>query len=401
MKGRVCRVPNTKKQSTQSQKNPISPKGKDSSLSASLKVQTASKLQVKTKVQPQTMTELLAWTGYAIRGVKRGDLVEGVITSISHREILIDLGVKTEGIVSDRDFSLIADLLKTLNVGDKVLAYVVNPEDEGGRLILSLRKAGLDYKWKAIDDAKVAGELITVRGLEVNRGGLLVDCQGLRGFIPASQLDVSYANRPQELAGQNIQVKILEAEQKNNRLIFSQKLALTKEAEAKIRQKLAEIKIGSTCEGVVSNITPFGLFVNFDGLEGLVHISEIAWEKINDIKDYFKIGDKVKVLVLEIDSKTGRLNLSIKKLLTDPYDKLSKLYDQEKLVKGKVVKLTNFGIFVRMDEGIEGLIHVSKIPPGQNFQIGEEVECLIEAIDAQKRKISLSPLLKEKPVGYK
>lgn len=348
------------------------------------------------------MAELLAWSGYNIKGLKRGDLVEGVITSLAPREILIDVDSKAEGVVSDRDFALIADLVKSLKVGDKVLSYVVTPEDDHGRLILSLRKAGLNYKWKFLTDAREKSELVNVRGMEVNRGGLLVEHQGLRGFVPASQLEAAYTGRPQELIGQTIQVKILEADQRNNRLIFSQKSALTKEAEDKIRQKLAKIQIGTSYDGVVSNITPFGIFVNIDeGLEGLVHISEIAWEKITDIKDYFKIGDKIKVFILETDQKSGRLNLSIKKLTPDPFDKLSKLFSQEKPVKGKVVKLADFGVFVRLEDGIEGLIHVSKIPPGKIFQVGEEAECLIESIDSQKRKISLSPLLKEKPVGYK
>ena len=347
------------------------------------------------------MDELLAQTGYNIKGLKRGDLLEGKITYISPREISIDVGSKSEGIVSERDFTLISDLLKTLKVGEKVTAYVVSPEDESGHLILSLRKAGFDFKWKALTEAKEKGEIINVHGLEANKGGLIVDWENLRGFIPASQVDISYAGRPQDLVGQNIQVKVLEVEQKNNRLIFSQKLALSKEDEAKLKKKLAQIKIGETYEGAVVGITPFGVFVNVDGVEGLVHISEIAWEKIFDPKDYFNVGDKVKVLVLEADEKTGRLNLSIKQLSTDPYEKLSKLYGQGKVVKGKIVNLTNFGAFVKLEEGVEGLIHVSKLPPEGEPKVGEEVECLIESIDSRKRKISLSLVLKEKPVGYK
>lgn len=353
------------------------------------------------KNQPQTMDELLTQTGYALKGLKRGNLVEGVITYISPREILVDVGAKSEGIVSDRDFALLSDLLKTLKVGDKVTAYVVNPEDDSGRLILSLRKAGFDYKWKTLAEAKEKGEMVSVRGLEANRGGLIVDWQNLRGFIPASQIAISFAGRPQELVGQNIQVKILEVEQKNNRLIFSQKATQTVEDEAKLKESLAKIKIGQTYEGVVSGITSFGLFVNVEGIEGLVHISEIAWEKINDPNEYFKVGDKIQVLVLEADKASGRLNLSIRKLSPDPYEKLAKSYTQEKLIKGKIVKLTNFGAFVRLEEGIEGLIHISKIPPDREFRLGEEVECLIESIDSQKRKISLALALKEKPVGYK
>lgn len=347
------------------------------------------------------MAELLAQTAYPIKGLRRGELVEGRITSISPREILIDVGVKSEGVVADRDYSLISDLLKTLKVNDKVIVYVVNPEDDSGHLILSLRKAGFDFKWKTLSEAKEKSEVVSVKGLEISRGGLVVDYQNLRGFIPASQLDVTYVTKPHELLGQTIQVKVLEVDSKNNRLIFSQKAVLTKEAEARIKEKLSKIKIGETYEGTVTGVTPFGLFVNIDGVDGLVHISEIAWEKIYDPKEYFKISDKVQVLALETDEKTGRLNLSIKQLSPDPYEKISASYSQEKIVKGKVVKVTSFGVFVKLEEGVEGLIHVSKMPPGKEFNVGEEVECMIDSIDSKKRKISLSLVLKEKPLGYK
>lgn len=390
----------TQKASTYKNKKPLLSKGQPKP-SSKTDSPTKSSSKIKFQGQPQTMADLLTQTGYTLKGLKRGDLVEGVITSLAPHEILIDAGAKSEGLVSERDFNLISDLLKTLKVGDKVTAYVISPEDESGHIILSLRKAGLDYKWKTLLEAKEKGEIVTVRGLEVNRGGLIVDWQNLRGFIPASQIDISYINKPQELIGQEIQVKILEIEQKNNRLIFSQKAALSKEDELKIKEKLSKIKIGETYEGVATGVTSFGVFVNIDGVEGLVHISEIAWEKINDPKEHFRLGDKVKVLVLETDKKTGRLNLSIKKLSPDPYEKLSKDYTQQKIIKGEITKLTSFGAFVRLEGSVEGLIHVSKIPPNRELKVGEEVECLIESIDSQKRKISLALVLKEKPVGYK
>lgn len=390
---------NKNKKASTEKKSPLS-KGQPK-LPSKIDLKTKPSSRIGSQNQPQTMADLLAQTGYALKGLKRGDLVEGVITSFAPHEILIDLGAKSEGLVSERDFNLISDLLKTLKVGDKVTAYVVSPEDESGHIILSLRKAGLDYKWKTLVEAKEKGEIVTARGMEVNRGGLIVDWQNLRGFIPASQIDIAYINRPQELVGQNIQVKILEIEQKNNRLIFSQKAALSKEDELKIKEKLSKIKVGETYEGIVTGVTSFGIFVNIDGVEGLVHISEIAWEKINDPREHFRGGDKVRVLVLETDNKTGRLNLSIKKLSPDPYEKLSKDYTHEKVTRGEITKLTSFGAFVRLGGGVEGLIHVSKIPPDKELKVGEEIECLIESIDSQKRKISLSLVLKEKPVGYK
>ncbi len=357
---------------------------------------------IKTSTRgPQTMEDLLAQTGYQLKGLKRGELVEGFITRLSPREILIDVGGKSEGIVSNREIGLIADLTRNLKVGDKVNAYVISPESESGQIILSLRKVGLDYKWKRIKEIKEKEEIITVHVVEVKRNGLIAEFEGIHGFVPTSQLELAYASKPHELINKDIQVRVLEVEQKDNRLIFSQKGAIGEEAAAKLKERFAQIKIGETYEGTVFGVTHFGLFINIDGVEGLVHISEIAWEKITDPGEYFKVGDKVKVLVLGVDEKSARLNLSIKQLTPDPYQELSKKYSQGELIKGKITRITSFGVFVKLEKGIEGLIHISKIPPEKELKVDEEIECLVESINLEQRKISLTLVLKEKPIGYK
>jgi len=228
----------------------------------------------------------------------------------------------------------------------------------------------------------------------------LVDWQGLRGFIPASQLDPNRGGA-QAGVGKTLKVAVLEVEKVSNRLIFSEKKVVKPEKLLEKSKALSKIKIGEVYEGKVSGIVPFGIFVSIDGLEGLVHISEIAWEKVGNPSDYFKIGQTVKVLVFSKDEKMGKLNLSIKQLVPDPWQELVKKYSLEQEIEGKVSKITNFGVLVELEKGLEGLIHISKIPPGIELKEGEKVACLIEGIDSQKRKINLALVLKEKPVGYR
>lgn len=362
-------------------------------------------LGVKPRGEPQTMEELLASTGYKLRGFKKGDTVEGRIVSITPSEILIDIGFKSLGIVSEREMDLVGNLFPTLAVGDKILVQIVSPETEAGQVVLSVRRAGLEKKWQELLDKKEKSEPVEVNGVEVTRGGLLVDWQGLRGFIPSSQLD-SGRGGPQTGVGQKIKAIILEVDRPNNRLVFSEKGALLPQKIAEKSKALSKIKTSEVYEGTVSGIVPFGIFVSIGlptggGIEGLVHISEIAWEKVDNPADYLKFGDKVKVLVLSVDKISSKLNLSIKQLTPDPWQELIKKYSSDQEVSGQVSRVSSFGIFVKLEKGLEGLIHISKIPPDLELKLGEKVSCIIEGIDNQKRKISLALILKEKPVGYR
>lgn len=353
--------------------------------------------------EPQTMDDLLAQTGYSLHGFKRGDTVEGTVVSITPSEILIDIGYKSLGIVSEREMDMAKGFLGTLKVGDKIPVQIVSPESEAGQLILSVRRAGMDKKWLELADKKAKEETVGVVGVEVTRGGLLVDWQGLRGFVPGSQLSPSRAGKAESGIGQNLTVLVLDVDKSTNRLVFSEKRA---SGGKKVNADLSKIEIGKTYDGVVSGIVPFGIFVNVtlptgESLEGLVHISEIAWEKVQNPNDYFKSGQKVKAIVISTDQKSGKINLSIKQLTSDPWQELVKKYTLEQQVEGKVVKVSSFGVFVELEKGLDGLIHISKIPPGVEFKEGEKVNCVIEGIDNQKRKLSLALVLKEKPVGYR
>lgn len=356
--------------------------------------------------EPQTMDELLNQAGQKYFGRKVGEFVEGIVTEKTSRAIYLDIGGKTEGMVIDREMKAARDYIKGLEVGDKITAVVTQAENDRGHPLLSLKKAAMTSVWQEFEEKLKTKEILRVRGKEVNRGGLVVDVKGVQGFIPSSQFGKQYSGKIEELVGKDLEVKAIEVDKEKNRLIFSERevseATLLKEQE----KALEGIKAGETFAGEITGVMPFGYFVKISGkkkisLEGLVHISEISWEKVEDPSKHYKQGDKVKVKVLAVDKKSGRLNLSIKQLLPDPWDEIEEKYKPDAKIKGEVVRLAPFGAFVNLGSGIEGLIHISKIPAEHSINPGDKVDCYIESIDKEQRRISLGLVLKEKPVGYK
>lgn len=250
-------------------------------------------------------------------------------------------------------------------------------------------------------EKKKSGDDIEVTALEVSKGGLLVDWQNLRGFIPATQLDSAFSSNPAVLIGKKVKVKVLEIDPSINRLVLSQKAASLGISPDVLKDKLAKIKINNTLKGIISGIAPFGLFIDIDGLEGLVHISEIAWEKVENPNELYKVGEKTEVVVLEVNKDEGKLNLSIKRLTPDPWKNILDRYPVDSTINGKVVRIAPYGAFINLETGIEGLIHISKIPGGSEPKVGDKVECIVEKVDPVKRKISLTPVPTQKPVGYR
>lgn len=354
---------------------------------------------------PKNMEELIKQTGYQLHGLKKGNHLEGTVTNISKHTVLVDIGAKTEGMVLGKPFENAQDFIKDLKIGDKVNVTVLSPENDKGQILLSLRQAASDFKWNLFDQYLKTEEAVEIRGLEVNKGGLIVRVMGIRGFVPASQLGRKYLGKPEELQNRLFKARVIEVDREKNRLIFSEKMISEAEAIAAKKDALKTVKIGQEMEGKVSGIMPFGIFVQIGQdkmlLEGLVHISEISWERVEDLNKLFKVGQKVKVKVLEINKDTAKLNLSIKQLGDDPWAKIAKKYPVEKKAKGKVVRLVAFGAFVELEAGVEGLIHISKIPAEYNIKVGQKVDIYIESVDLEKRRMSLGLVLKEKPVGYK
>jgi len=366
------------------------------------------KVSRKAKVtkKPRTMEELLTQTGYELQGLSRGKTVEGTVTEKTKRALFIDFGGKTEGMVIDRELKAAQDLVAEIEVGDKVKAIVTQAENEQGQILLSLRRAAQDRGWQEFEEKLKTGEAVEVFGRDVNRGGLIVECRGLQGFIPASQFGTKLAGKVEDLINRTLKVKPIEVDRAMNRLIFSEKEVSEAKMMAAQAEALGKIKTDDVFAGEVTGVMPFGLFVKIKGpngtfLEGLVHISEISWEKVEDPAAYYKERDKVKVKVLAVDKKSGKLNLSIKQLTADPWQEIKKKYKAESGVKGKVVRLAPFGAFVNLEPGIDGLIHISKIPAESSLKVGDKVSCYIESIEPEARRMSLGLVLKEKPVGYK
>ena len=350
------------------------------------------------------MEELLAKVGGGLRVPQRGEKVHGLVTDVSKRMVLVDIGAKTEGIVVDREYEAARDLVESLQVGGEVDAYVVNPENERGQILLSFKEAATAYSWDKFKQLLETAEIVTVKGLEVNKGGMVVRADGMRGFVPSSQFGKAWMGKMEELINRAFKVKVIEVDQDKNRLIFSERHVSEADQIAQRNAALDLIKEGEVLEGVVSGVMPFGIFVTLEvplggkkgnaTVEGLVHISEISWEKVEDTSSLFKQGDKVKIKVIGIDQTAGKVNLSIKKLTDDPWQAVLEKYSIGSKHKGKVMRVEQFGVFVNLEPGVDGLIHISKIPAGEEPEVGAELEVDVESIDPEQRRMSLSLVLK-------
>lgn len=367
----------------------------------------------KTVKKPTTMDELLSQLGVTLHAPKRGSVVEGLVTDISRKMVTVDIGGKTEGVVVDKEFEVAADYISQLHVGDKISVYIVSAENDRGQILLSLKKASMDQKWDAFKKSMETGETIEVRGLELNKGGMIVLSEGIRGFVPTSQFGKAVSGDLESLLNRAFKVRVIEVDRDKNRLIFSERHVSEEALMKQKTQVLDAIKTGEVYEGVVSGILPFGAFVTVSvpieekektaqgHIEGLVHISEISWEKVDDPGKYLKMGEKVKVRVLGIDPAAGKLNLSIKQMMDDPWVSAKERYPEGTVVKGVISRLASFGVFVHLETGIDGLIHISKIVDSQMPRVTEEVSVTVENVDPVARRMSLSLTPTEVPMGYK
>lgn len=342
--------------------------------------------------------ELLASEGESIKQAVTGDTVDGVVLSVKKHEILIDLGAKGVGLVPRRE----ASYARNLEVGQEVTASVIDAEMEDGYVLLSLRKAVKDKGWDEIQAKLEAEEIVEVTPCDANRGGLLVEYEGIRGFLPVSQLSAEHyprvgsadkdeiLQRLNSLVGKQIKVRILDANKKDNKLIFSEKEAVKDGLAA----RFAELSVGDTVKGMVTGVVDFGVFVNVDGIEGLIHISEISWERVNNPSDYVKVGDEIEAKIIAIDKE--RLSLSMKQLTEDPWlSEVEKLKKGAK-VEGTVTRITPFGAFVQISPAVEALVHVSELGEGNDvdpekvFTLNERKDFTVLDIDKEGRKISLT-----------
>lgn len=356
---------------------------------------------------PKTMEDLLKQSTQTLRVPQVGDVIEGVVTEVGKHQLMIDISAKTEGVVSDREYELAKDYIRDLQVGDTISAYVLSTETERGQIMLSLRKAALNQKWDQLILAMNAGQTVMVDGVEINRGGMVVSFEGLRGFIPTSQFSKKIVENLDGLVGKAFEVKVLEADKDKNRTIFSERYVTEAEELAQKTAILGSLEIGKTYEGKISGVMPFGVFVALQipdiksKIEGLVHISEISWEKLDDLNAVYKVGDIVNVKLLTIDQATGKVNLSIKQLSDDPWLTAKDRYPEGSVVQGMVTRIAPFGVFVMIEPGIDGLIHISKIPAGEEPKPHDTIQVSVERVEPDARRMSLGIVMTEVPMGYK
>lgn len=348
------------------------------------------------KQQDITMDELLAKQD--IHQLEVGDVIEGTVVTVKKHEVWIDLGANGVGIVVRREIGY----GQKLEEGQKVTVSVIDPEMEEGYALLSMRRAAKDRGWDEVRQMFEEGKIVEVTPYDANRGGLLVELEGVRGFLPVSQLAAGHYPRVagadkdeilqklNALISKPIAVRILDVNRKDNKLIFSEKEAV-KDAMA---DRFSKLKVGDTVEGVVTGVIDFGAFVNVDGIEGLIHISEISWERVEDPRDYVKVGDKVEAKIIAIDK--DRLSLSLKQTTEDPWLKEVKAFKKGDTVEGKITRITPFGAFVQLSPAVEALVHVSEmsdeeaIDPQQIFKLNEKKRFKVLDIDTDARKIALS-----------
>lgn len=349
-----------------------------------------------TEPERLTMEELLREDTNSIRALAHGDIVDGVVVRVDPDEVLVDIGAKSEGIISNRELAARGEQPVTLAAGDEVKVYIIQPEDEKGNVVLSLRKARAEGIWQAVAQKESEGEILDAEVREQNKGGLIVNIMGLRGFLPSSQVARQFSGNLMELVGTKIPVKILEVNRKRNRLIVSQRAAQD-EDRARQREELFEkLQVGDVVSGKVSGITSYGAFVNLGGADGLIHISELSWDRINNVSDVLAVGDEVRVKVIKLDAELSRISLSLRQMSEDPWETIEQRFAPGTAVKGIVTKTKKYGAFLQIADGVEGLLHISELSwdhvdrTEDVLKVGDEVDVMVLSADRVRRRISLS-----------
>lgn len=343
-----------------------------------------------------TMDELLAT--HEVKPLEVGDVIEGTVASVKKHEVWLDLGARGSGIVVRREIGH----GQKLEIGQSVTVSVVDPELDEGYALLSMKRAAKDRGWDELQRFFDDQEIVEITPYDANRGGMLVELEGIRGFLPVSQLAaghyprVSGADKDEilqklhALVGTPIRTRVLDVSRKDNKLIFSEKEAVKDDMQA----RFSELKAGDTVEGVVTGVIDFGAFINVDGIEGLIHISEISWERVEDPRKYVKVGEVLKAKIIAIDK--DRLSLSLKQMSEDPWLNEVKSFKKGDIVEGKITRITPFGAFVQLSPSVEALVHVSEmsdeetVDPEKIFQLNEKKQFKVLDIDNDARKIALS-----------
>lgn len=352
----------------------------------------------------ELLERLLADPSHDYRLFRYGDVVEGEVMYVGRDEILVDIGGKCEGVVPSREFqTLNPEELGRLRPGDRILVFVLQPEDQAGQAVLSIDRARQEKTWRRLQEVFESGGVIEAEVVNYNKGGLLVNLDGIRGFVPASQVvairggdDVTKQADMARLVGQRLKLKIVEINRHRNRLILSERQAVQEHRDALKAQLIETLREGETRRGRVTSIADFGVFVDIGGADGLVHLSEISWTRIKHPSEVLQVGDEVDVMVLSVNPEQRKIALSIRRTQPEPWIQVASQFEVGQVVCGRITQLASFGAFARLDEGVEGLIHVSELAgwrvehPNEVLQEGDEVIVRVIRVDPARRRIGLS-----------
>ncbi len=350
------------------------------------------------------MEQFLNDPSHDYKSLKYGDVMDGVIMHLDREEILVDIGSKSEGIVPSREYSsLSSDERQALAVGDTILVFVVQPENQEGHAVVSIDRARQEKSWRRLQELHEANEVIEAEVTNYNKGGLLVNLDGVRGFVPASQVteirggdEASKQADMARLIGSSLPLKVIEINRHRNRLILSERQAVQERRDVMKERLIDELSEGEVRKGRVSSICDFGAFVDIGGADGLVHLSELSWSRVRHPSEVLRVGQEVDVYVLGINAQEKKIALSIKRTQAEPWSRVAAAYEVGQLVRGTVTQLANFGAFARIEDGIEGLIHVSELVddrvshPKQVVSEGDDLLLRIIRIDPQRRRMGLS-----------
>ncbi|HSP72347.1 MAG TPA: 30S ribosomal protein S1 [Gaiellaceae bacterium] len=326
-----------------------------------------------------------------------GDIVTGSVVRIDKDEVLVDIGYKSEGVIPVSELSIRRSVnpADEVNLGEEIDALVLTKEDAEGRLILSKKRARFELAWKKIEEAHEQGDPVEGRVIEVVKGGLILDL-GVRGFLPASLVDIRRVQDLDEFMGKELRCKVIELNRSRNNVVLSRRAVLEDERKEQRQQILDRLQPGDVVEGQISNIVDFGAFVDLDGMDGLIHISELSWSHVNHPSEVLEIGQTVKVKVLDIDRDRQRISLGLKQTQSDPWQQVIDAYGEGDVVQGRVTKVVTFGAFVEILPGVEGLVHISELAqhhvenPREVVSQGDAVAVKIIEVDADRRRLSLS-----------
>lgn len=337
-------------------------------------------------------TQLLEMYDSTIKDIKEGEIVSGTVLGVSKDDVIVDVGFKSEGIIPLHEFPEPINIA----VGDRIDVFLEQIEDSNGQLILSKQKADFMMVWDRIRDIHDAGDLVNGRIVRRIKGGVVVDIMGVDAFLPGSQIALRQVPDFDALIGSMMELKIIKLNKSRRNIVVSRRVVLEEERESKRDALLSEIQVHQTREGIVKNITDFGVFIDLDGVDGLLHITDMSWGRIKHPSELVSLGDKILVKILDFDEKTSRISLGLKQLTPYPWENIEEKYPIGKKVTGKVVSITDYGAFVELEKGVEGLIHISEMSwtqhikhPSKIMNVGDKIDAVVLSVDRENEKISL------------